>query len=97
MRKTRNLFCLALLCALAAGALLLLPSTALADSITFSPAAGVYNGPIEVTISCPGHDICYTTDGSLPIDERALYGSGVYITSPNPYHGTVQASPAMSP
>ena len=37
--------------------------------INFLPAGGLIENPVEVTLSCPnGYSICYTTDGSDPVD-----------------------------
>lgn len=41
----------------------------------FTPEAGLYNDPVEVSISCTeaGATIYYTTDGSTPCDTSAMY------------------------
>ncbi|HPL10699.1 MAG: chitobiase/beta-hexosaminidase C-terminal domain-containing protein [Bacteroidales bacterium] len=49
----------------------------------FTPSAGQYFGPVEVTITCdtPGADIYYTTDGSDPTQSSNYYTAPVNISS----------------
>ena len=55
----------------------------LASAPTFSPAAGTYTSPQEVTISdsTPNATIYYTIDGSAPTTNSNLYGGAIAIPS----------------
>jgi chitinase len=50
---------------------------------TFSPAAGTYNSPQSVAISCAtaGATIRYTTDGSTPTATSPVYSATISVTS----------------
>jgi len=54
-----------------------------AASPTFWPASGTYNGPQSVTLSdtTPGVSIYYTTDGSIPTTNSALYGGPITVAT----------------
>ena len=60
--------------------------TALTDYVRdthFSVERGFYIAPFSVTLTCdtPGAAIRYTTDGSLPLENSALYAAPVNITT----------------
>ena len=58
------------------------PYTGIAVTPVFSPGAGTYNTPINVSISCltPRATIFYTTDGSTPTTSSASMASGGMVT-----------------
>lgn len=49
---------------------------------TFSPAAGSFDSPQNVTISCSTEDatIYYTTDGTTPTTSSSVYSSAIAVT-----------------
>ena len=53
------------------------------DAPVFSPAAGVYEAPQHISISCSSSDavIRYTTDGKEPDESSPLYVSPIFINS----------------
>jgi autotransporter-associated beta strand protein len=55
-------------------------SSAVAD-VTFSPGPGAYAGPQLVTLGCatPGATIYYTTDGSTPTTNSAVYTTPINV------------------
>lgn len=59
---------------------IVIPSTA---TPTFSPGAGTYGPPQNVTISCstPSSSIFYTTDGSTPTPSSTLYTGPVNVST----------------
>lgn len=62
------------------------PSTSIPTTVatpTFSPAAGTYNSPQTVTISCAtgGATIRYTTDSSTPNSSSAVYSGPITVSS----------------
>ena len=54
-----------------------------AGTPTFNPPAGVYNGPINVTLSSttPGASIYYTLDGSNPTNQSTLYTAPIPVNA----------------
>jgi hypothetical protein len=53
------------------------------DAVTFSPAAGTYASTQSVTLAStqPGVTIYYTTDGSTPTTNSAVYASPISVAS----------------
>ena len=53
-----------------------------AESPTFSPAGGTYTTGVHVEIHCKTPDavVYYTTDGSLPFRDAAVYRGPIEIT-----------------
>ena len=58
-------------------------STPIVATPTFSPAAGTYNEPQSVTLSCStsGATIYYTTDVSTPSTSSSVYSSAIPVSS----------------
>ena len=49
------------------------PGTVQDGDVYFYPGGGTYEGSQEVTLTCPeGWRICYTTDGSAPVDRMLI-------------------------
>lgn len=51
--------------------------TGYANSVTVTPAGGFYGSAQSVTLTCPGFQIRYTTDGSEPTASSLLYVSPI--------------------
>lgn len=51
--------------------------TGYAGTVSIAPTGGFYGGPQTVTLTCPGFQIRYTTDGSEPTLASTLYGSAI--------------------
>lgn len=50
-----------------------IPLFASGQSVDFSLEGGFYDGPVELELTAPGHSIHFTTDGSTPRPDDALY------------------------